>query len=226
MRARARSVVWTASAQAATRTVAAGGDLQAALNAAQPGDVITLAAGGDLRRQLRAAEQGRVADYITIRSAAPDASLPPAGMRMTPAYARAARRRSDRRTAPRRCARRPARNHWKLMFLEFQANQNGYGDIIALGAGDSTQTQLSQVPYALVLDRVYVHGDPVLGQKRGIALNSSDTDHRQLVRLRLQGGRPGLAGDQRLQRPRQLPDREQLPRGRGRERPVRRRRSG
>ena len=55
------------------------------------------------------------------------------------------------------------------MFLEFQANQGGYGDIIALGAGDSTQTQLAQVPYALVLDRVYVHGDPVLGQKRGIA---------------------------------------------------------
>ncbi len=61
------------------------------------------------------------------------------------------------------------------MFLEFQANQNGYGDIIDLGMGDSTQTQLSQVPYALVLDRVYVHGDPVMGQKRGVALNSSDT---------------------------------------------------
>ena len=34
---------------------------------------------------------------------------------------------------------------------------------------------LAQVPYALVIDRVYVHGDPVLGQKRGIALHSSDT---------------------------------------------------
>ncbi len=40
---------------------------------------------------------------------------------------------------------------------------------------DSTQTQLAQVPYAFVLDRLYVHGDPVLGQKRGIALHSSDT---------------------------------------------------
>src|SRR5206468_3484406 len=55
------------------------------------------------------------------------------------------------------------------------ANANGYGDIIALGAGDTTQTQLSQVPYALLLDRVYVHGDPVFGQKRGISLHSRDT---------------------------------------------------
>ena len=44
-----------------------------------------------------------------------------------------------------------AANHWKLLLLEFQANQGGYGDIIALGAGDATQTQLAQVPYALVL---------------------------------------------------------------------------
>jgi hypothetical protein len=31
------------------------------------------------------------------------------------------------------------------------------------------------VPYALVLDRLYVHGDRRLGQKRGIALHSRDT---------------------------------------------------
>ena len=37
-------------------------------------------------------------------------------------------------------------NHWTLMFLEFQANVSGYGDLIALGAGDSTQTTLTQVP--------------------------------------------------------------------------------
>src|SRR5204862_2381570 len=66
-------------------------------------------------------------------------------------------------------------NHWKLMFLEFLANQSGAGDIIALGAGDSTQTDLPQVPHDLVLDRLYIHGDPVLGQKRGVSLNSRDT---------------------------------------------------
>jgi hypothetical protein len=70
----------------------------------------------------------------------------------------------------------PSANHYKLLFVEFQANYAGFGEIISFGAGDSTQTLASHVPYALVLDRVYVHGDPLVGQKRGIALNSRDTD--------------------------------------------------
>jgi len=53
------------------------------------------------------------------------------------------------------------------------------GDVITLGANDSTQTidhgPDDQVPYAFILDRLYVHGDPELGQKRGIALHSRDT---------------------------------------------------
>ena len=169
--------VWLSSAPpaaAATIAVPAGGDLQAALNAAQPGDVITLAPGATYAGNFVLPNKGAVSDYITIRSAAPDASLPPAGVRITPADAaqlpkiRSANSASALRTAA-------AANHWKLQFLEFQANQGGYGDIIALGAGDSTQTELAQVPYALVLDRVYIHGDPVLGQKRGLSLHSRDT---------------------------------------------------
>ncbi len=164
----------TASAHAATIAVPPGGDLQAALNAAQPGDVITLAAGATYVGNFVLPNKGAVNDYITIRSSASDDVLPPSGVRITPASAqwlpkiRSSNSMSSLRTAT-------AANHWKLVALEFLANQGGYGDVITLGAADSTQTQLSQVPYALVLDRVYVHGDPALGQKRGIALHSRDT---------------------------------------------------
>ena len=164
-----------ATARAETRVVPKGGDLQQALNAAQPGDVITLEPNATYVGNFILPNKGAISDYITIRSAAPDASLPPEGARMTPEYAallpkiKSSNNMSALRTAA-------AANHWKLMFLEFQANVGGYGDIIALGAGDKTQTQLAQVPYALVLDRLYVHGDPVVGQKRGIALHSRDTD--------------------------------------------------
>jgi hypothetical protein len=159
---------------AATIDVPAGGNLQAALNAAHAGDVITLAPGATYVGNFVLPNKGPLADYITIRSAAPDALLPRAGVRMTPAFAaqlpkiKSGNNMSALQTAA-------SANHYKLMFLEFQANKDGYGDIIGLGAGDSTQTQLSQVPYALVLDRVFVHGDPVFGQKRGIALHSADT---------------------------------------------------
>jgi hypothetical protein len=168
------SLIGAAHAYAATIDVPAGGSLQSALNAAQPGDVITLAPGATYTGNFVLPDKGPITKYIVIRSAAPDSALPPAGIRMTPAYSawlpkiKSGNSSSALRTAP-------SANHWKLMFLEFQANQNGYGEIIALGAGDSSQTQLSQVPHHLVLDRVYVHGDPALGQKRGIALNSSDT---------------------------------------------------
>ncbi len=161
-------------ADAATINVPADGNLQSALNAAQPGDVIMLQPGATYVGNFVLPNKGALSAFITIRSAAADSQLPAAGVRITPAYAAMLPKiRSGNSAAAISTA--AATNHWKLMFLEFQANQNGYGDIIDLGMGDSTQTQLSQVPYALVLDRVYVHGDPVMGQKRGVAVNSSDT---------------------------------------------------
>jgi hypothetical protein len=48
-------------------------------------------------------------------------------------------------------------------------------DILSIGDGSSAQNSMSLVPHHVIVDRVYVHGDPVLGQKRGIALNSAHT---------------------------------------------------
>jgi hypothetical protein len=161
-------------ANAATINVPAGGDLQAAINAAQPGDVITLAPGAAYVGNFVLPNKGSLSDYITIRSAAPDATLPGPKVRITPATAALLPKiySPNSVSALRTTA---GANHYQLMFLEFQANNKGYGDIIELGQGDSTQTTLAQAPYALVVDRVYVHGDPIMGQKRGIALHSRDT---------------------------------------------------
>src|SRR5262245_51736221 len=159
---------------AATITVPAGGDLQAAINAAQPGDVITLPPNALYTGNFVLPNKGAIADYITIRSSAPDAQLPAAGIRMTPTYStKLPKLRSPKCMRSRQSP--PGANHCRLLFLEFLANKDGAGEVIALGAGGSTQTQLSHVPYALIVDRIYVHGDPVAGQKRGIALNSRDT---------------------------------------------------
>src|SRR5206468_11091081 len=118
---------------------------------------------------------GDVSAYITIRPAASEAVLPDDGVRMTPAYpAQLPKIKSPTLFVPALQTAAGA-NHYKLMFLEFQANSDGLGDIISIGAGDSTQKDLSQVPYAFILDRLYVHGDPEKGQKRGIALHSRDT---------------------------------------------------
>ena len=71
---------------AATIAVPAGSSLQSALNAAQPGDVITLEPGATYAGNFVLPNKGDISDFITIRSAAPDSALPSPGMRMTPAY--------------------------------------------------------------------------------------------------------------------------------------------
>ena len=67
-------------------TVNAGGDLQAATNAAKPGDTIFLQPGATFTGNYTLPAKSGSA-YITIRSAALDSALPPAGVRITPAYA-------------------------------------------------------------------------------------------------------------------------------------------
>ena len=74
------------SAAAATTFVPAGGDLQRAINAAQPGDTITLEPGGLYSGNFTLPVHAGT-EYITIRSAAPDTSLPAPGVRISPSDA-------------------------------------------------------------------------------------------------------------------------------------------
>jgi hypothetical protein len=138
-------------ATAATHVVPAGGDLQAALTVAQPGDVILLASAatytGNFRLPQKAAD-----GYITVRTDAPASQLPGPGVRISPAYAQVLAKIRSGNGSP-ALATTEGAHHWRFELLEFQANAGGNGDIIALGAG-SSQTVLSQVPHHLDFDRV------------------------------------------------------------------------
>jgi hypothetical protein len=159
---------------AATVTVRAGEDLQLALNNARPGDTILLERGatyvGNFVLPARAGDDAR---EITLRTALDD-GLPAAGERISPASAPILAKLRSPNNLPALTAA-PGARHWRVMLLEFLSNRNGAGDIIALGDGSSAQNDASRVPAFLTLDRLYIHGDPDRGQKRGIALNSSDT---------------------------------------------------
>ena len=161
-------------ARAATITVNAGGNLQAAINAAQPGDVIQLQAGATFTGNFVLPDKGATTGFITIRSATDDLFLPAVGARMDPVFAPylATIRSPNSMSA---VATAPGAHHWQLELLRFAANASGYGEIIALGSGGPDQNTLDVVPHHLVLDRLLVQGDPVIGQKRGIALNSAST---------------------------------------------------
>jgi hypothetical protein len=162
------------SIDAATLTVNAGGDLQAAIDAARPGDTILIAAGAVFTGNYTLPAKGGTA-YITIRSAASDASLPAAGARIDPSYAAALPKIRSTQNGP---AFRTigAASYWRLQFLEILPSvSTSAANLLELGTTGPWQTSLSQVPHHLVVDRCYIHGNPSYAQRRGIALNSGDT---------------------------------------------------
>ena len=175
------------SADAATLRVCASGcaysSVQPAIDAAQPGDTILLRAGETFVGHLVLRKKSGTAD-IVIRSDAPDTDLPAAGVRLVPStrggtvalskLARLKGKGGSWKSTPLVDTELGAHNY-RLQFLDIDGiAQEAYGTLVSLG-NNTTQTSASLAPYAITFDRVYVHGDPVRGQKRCMALNSAST---------------------------------------------------
>ena len=163
------------SVNAETRTVRRGDNLQTALNSAVPGDVLVLEAGAEfVGNFVLPLKSGN--DPIVVRSSF-HADLPVAGQRIQPQQASLlARLRSPNASPALRTA--AGAHHWQLQYLEFGANQNGYGDLIQIGDGSSAQNTIDKVPHDFVLSHLYIHGDPLLGQKRCVSLNAASVTIR------------------------------------------------
>jgi uncharacterized protein YjdB len=164
----------------ATRTVQVTSNLQAALDAAQPGDSLVLSGTftGNFVLPTRSCGAG-----ITITSAA---ALPAPGTRVTPATAAS----FAKIITPNSAAALKTSNPncgWRLVGVEIGASASAgvvgvslnYG-IFWLGdggwtGGGETQTSLAQVPQQIVLDRVYIHGTSTTNSTRCLYLNSGNT---------------------------------------------------
>lgn len=160
-----------ADADGVDRRVPAGGDLQQALNDAQPGDRILLDPGATYVGNFVLPVHGG-SGYVTLTTDPASPDLPQGGMRVTPAHASLlAKIQSPNGDAALKTA--PRAHHWRVHLIEF--NGAGSSDIILLGDGGSAQRSADDVPYELVIDRCYIHGAESGGPKRGIALNSGRT---------------------------------------------------
>jgi hypothetical protein len=160
------------TARAETRRVAAGANLQTVLDAAQPGDLILLSPGATytgnfvLRRKTGST-------FITLQTEISETGALGPGKRITPAAAAPLAKLQSPNSAPALRTEAYA-HHWRIQLVRFGPNSKGYGEVIQLGDGSAVQNTLAMVPYAFAIDRVYIYGDPLLGQKRGIALNARD----------------------------------------------------
>jgi hypothetical protein len=157
--------------EAGSLNVPAGGDLQDALNSARPGDTIYLEPGATyVGNFVLRPRQGSDSRPTTLRTGGPD--VVPPGERMTPETAVTLAKLRSPNNMP-ALATAPLARGWRVELVEFMANREGAGDIITLGDGSTSQNRAATVPSEIALDRVYIHGDERVGQKRGVALNAA-----------------------------------------------------
>jgi cellulose synthase/poly-beta-1,6-N-acetylglucosamine synthase-like glycosyltransferase len=162
--------------------VPAGGDLQAALDEARPGDSIVLTAGATYAGPFRLpAKDGD--GWILVTSPAglgadrsagarsAKAALPAAGERIEPSHFAA---------LPKLVAHRGSvikadsgAHHYRFTGVEVAPAEGRFlYELVQLGDNESDP---NQTPHHIVFDRCYIHGDRRAGGRRGIAMNSRDT---------------------------------------------------
>jgi hypothetical protein len=155
-----------------TITVPAGGDFQAALNQAVPGDTIVLMAGATYTGNFLLPAKDAGNEFITIQSSALS-DLPNETTRVRPEHSQYMPKLVTTINEP-LMKTAPRAHHYRFVGIEFHAARGVYAfDLISLGDSDTTDADL--LPSDFEFDRVYVHGDPDKGGKRGFALNSKST---------------------------------------------------
>ena len=142
-------------------------NLQAALDKAKPGDTLTLEAGAVFKGNFVLSKKDGSA-YITITTSRLS-SLPPNGQRVTP---------TDGLSMPKIVSSNgpvittlAGAHHYRFVGVEIAtANPGVYSTSPRVVIGSSAKTE-ADLPYNIEFDRVYIHGDPIAGSKRGIEIN-------------------------------------------------------
>lgn len=157
----------------ATVALPAGADLQAAIDAASPGDVLVLDAGASYVGNFVLSEKNGDA-CITIRTSTTDADLP-VDVRVTPGDApKLARVVSPGNGLP-AIRTSPRAHNYRLVGLEImpETAATQINDLVDLG--DGSETTVADLPHHLVIERSFIHGWPDANFKRGIGLNGTHT---------------------------------------------------
>ena len=153
-----------------TIAVAAGGNLQAALDAAQPGDRITLACGAVYSGNMILKPKSGTG-WITVASAT-DCATAPEGTRAAPTqkFARIA----SPNVLP-AIGTNGAASRWRFIGVEVTVLPGVATNraLVALGCAKDCERDTVSQPRDIIFDRSYIHGTPSLDVRRCIALNGA-----------------------------------------------------
>jgi Right handed beta helix region len=153
----------------ATLTVAAGGDLRAALDKAQLGDTIVLEAGATWTGPFKLPNKPAGSGWIYVVSNRLS-NLPPPGTRVSPANAAS----MPKILAPNggsALVTEANSHHFRFVGIEFApvSGSKLVYQVVTIGNKDTSPATL---PSYIVFDRCYVHGDPA-ESRRGIEMDGA-----------------------------------------------------
>ena len=158
--------------------VPAGADLQAAIDAAKPGDELLLAPGATYLGNFILPDKGATSSWVTIRTDVTDGAIGAPGTRMTPT--RAASANLARILSPNiysTLTTALTAHHYRFTGVEIgtTASVTNVNAIVRFGESSGAQNSASTTAHDLVLDRTYVHGRSTLSSRRCIMINSAST---------------------------------------------------
>ena len=156
-------------------SVPAGGDLQGALNSAQPGDTIILQAGATYTGNFTLPVKSSTA-WIYVQSSALS-SLPAAGTRVAPAQASLMPKIVSPNTSP-AISTAAGAHHFRFVGVEITttwASTSATNYVLVSLEAPGGNTSLAQAPTDMIFDRCYIHGTPTGNIRRAIVMNSART---------------------------------------------------
>jgi hypothetical protein len=145
-----------------------GEELLRTLRVAQPGDVIVLDAGAVFSGPFTLPRKPG-SGWITIRTSAED-KLPTPGTRVDPTHAPLMPKLESATDSV--ITAEPGAHHYRLIGLEIRPKAGRF--LFNLVSFGTFEKSLEALPHHIVVDRCYLHGDPRLGTRRGIALNGRE----------------------------------------------------
>jgi hypothetical protein len=147
-------------------------DLQAKIDAAQPGDTVLIPQGATCTGNFTLRNKGAGSAWIVIQTSA---SLPLPGFRINPARASQLAKVVTPNGSP-AIRTEAGAHHYRLIGLEVTAApEAAVNELISFGDGSQAQKTIEAVPADLIIDRCYIHGSAHQNIKRGVGLNSART---------------------------------------------------
>ena len=155
--------------------VKAGGNLQAAIDGANYGDVIVLEAGATYKGPITLPfKEGAADQYITITTSNPD-GIAKENERINPQLHAKAMPKIVGPDSSAAISTAEQAHHYKFIGIEFSPATDSKYLYNLIDLGKSDYKSLSQFPHHLVFDRCYVRSTGLNKARRGFGLNSGDT---------------------------------------------------